>query len=51
MTGPAATILIVDDELPNRRLLEALLRPEGYRTQSAAGGEEALASIARCTPG
>ncbi len=30
MTGPPATILIIDDELRNRRLLEALLRPEGY---------------------
>jgi HD-like signal output (HDOD) protein len=31
----AATILIVDDELPNRKLLETLLHPEGYRTRAA----------------
>ena len=50
MTGPAATILIVDDEVQNRKLLEALLRPEGYLTLSAADGEEALASIAQHAP-
>jgi diguanylate cyclase (GGDEF)-like protein/PAS domain S-box-containing protein len=50
MTSPAATILIVDDELQNRRLLEALLRPEGYLTQCAANGEQALAAIAQHAP-
>jgi signal transduction histidine kinase/HPt (histidine-containing phosphotransfer) domain-containing protein len=51
--GPAAgaaTILIVDDEVRNRKLLEALLAPEGYLTRTAAGGEEALASIAAAPP-
>ena len=47
---PDATILIVDDEPKNRRLLEALLRPEGYSTISAANGEEALAAIAQRAP-
>jgi signal transduction histidine kinase len=50
MTSPAATILIVDDEIQNRKLLEALLLPEGYLTRSAASGEEALASIAQDPP-
>jgi signal transduction histidine kinase len=50
MTTPAATILIVDDEIQNRKVLEALLRPEGYLTRSAASGEEALASIAQHPP-
>ncbi len=50
MTVQLATILIVDDELQNRKLLEALLRPEGYLTQSAANGEEALALIAERAP-
>ena len=60
MTGPMdtllpgasspATILIVDDEIYNRMLLEVLLQPEGYLTQSVASGEEALASIAVRTP-
>jgi signal transduction histidine kinase len=50
MTAPAATILIVDDEVQNRKLLETLLRPEGYVTKSAANGEEALTSIAQQLP-
>ena len=49
MTAPA-TILIVDDERLNRRLLQVLLRHEGYVTRSAASGEEALASIADDPP-
>ena len=50
MTGSAATILIVDDELLDRRLLESLLLPEGYLTMTAASGEEALASVAHRAP-
>ena len=54
MTNPigphAATILIVDDDIQSRRLLEVMLRPEGYLTQSVASGEEALASIAAHAP-
>ncbi|WP_096697737.1 response regulator [Polaromonas sp. AER18D-145] len=50
MTRSPATILIVDDERQNCKLLEALLQPEGYLTLSAASGEEALASIARRAP-
>jgi diguanylate cyclase (GGDEF)-like protein len=50
MTSAAATILIVDDDASNRKLLELLLRPEGYRTLTAASGEEALASIAERAP-
>jgi PAS domain S-box-containing protein len=46
----AAAILIVDDESQNCRLLEALLRPEGYDTRSAGSGEEALVSIATDPP-
>jgi len=45
-----ATLLIVDDEIQNRKLLEVLLRPEGYLTLSVASGEEALATIAQRTP-
>ena len=50
MTAAPATILIVDDESQNRKLLEVLLGHEGYLTLSAANGEEALASIARRIP-
>jgi len=49
VTEPA-TILIVDDESANRRLLEALLGHEGYVTRSAASGGEALAAIADNPP-
>jgi len=44
MSAVPATILIVDDEARSRKLLEAQLKPEGYRTLSAASGEEALAA-------
>jgi diguanylate cyclase (GGDEF)-like protein/PAS domain S-box-containing protein len=51
MSLPAApTILIVDDEPQNRRLLAVLLRPEGYQTESVASGEEALTAIAHSAP-
>lgn len=48
--GAAPTILIVDDEAQNRRLLEVLLQPEGYATVTAAGAEDALAAIAAHSP-
>ena len=37
-----ATILVVDDQPPNIRLLDAVLSPRGYRVLTAASGEEAL---------
>ena len=46
----AATILVVDDEIPDRKLLELLLKPEGYAVLHAGSGEEALAQIARRAP-
>ena len=49
MTAPA-TILIVDDSGANRRLLQALLGPEGYVTCTAASGKEALAAVADNPP-
>ena len=49
LTAPAS-ILIVDDEIQNRRLLQALLTPDGYVTRTAASGRQALASIADDPP-
>lgn len=39
-------ILVVDDEEPNRLLLDALLVPEGYEVLQAKDGEEALQAVA-----
>ena len=44
------TILIVDDSGVNRRLIQALLGPQGYVTRTAASGEEALAAVADNPP-
>ena len=50
MTRSNSTILVVDDELHNRKLFGALLRADGYLTRTASEGEEALASIAAHQP-
>jgi PAS domain S-box-containing protein len=49
MTTPA-TVLIVDDSVVNRRLIQALLEPKGYVIRTAANGEDALASVAADPP-
>jgi DNA-binding NtrC family response regulator len=41
------TILVVDDEVMMRQLLEKILGRDGYRVFSAADGEEALAILGR----
>ena len=46
----SATILVVDDDIQNLRLLQVLLRPEGYVVRTANSGKEALASIADDPP-
>jgi signal transduction histidine kinase/DNA-binding response OmpR family regulator len=43
-------ILVVDDEAQNRKLLETLLRPEGYVIECAASGSEALRLVAQNAP-
>jgi PAS domain S-box-containing protein len=43
-------ILIVDNELRNRDLLQIMLAAEGFQIESAAGGEEALDMIAQHAP-
>ena len=50
MSVPDARVLIVDDELHNRKLLDLLLRAEGYVTESAADAAEAMTAIARQPP-
>ena len=45
-----ARVLIVDDDLHNRQVLEVMLAPEGYRLQTAVSGEEALAMVAAQAP-
>ena len=50
MTGARATVLVVDDEPENRKLLELLLSHEGYLIKTANTGEEALLSIATDPP-
>jgi signal transduction histidine kinase len=49
MSSPA-TILVVDDEIQNLRLLQVLLGPEGYVVRVAHSGKEALASVADDPP-
>jgi adenylate cyclase len=38
----STTVLVVDDQPQNRRLLQAVLEPHGYRVLPAASGAEAL---------
>ena len=42
----AVTVLAVDDQPANLRLLDALLSPRGYRVLAAGSGESALATLA-----
>jgi len=45
MTSPDITVLAVDDQPQNIRLLDAVLSPRGYTVVPATGGEEALAVL------
>jgi len=45
-----ATILVVDDEPQNCKLMTALLLPEGYVTRTATSGEQALTAVAEQAP-
>ena len=46
----SGVVLVVDDQAPNRRLLEAVLEPRGYRVVSAESGERALELLAEDPP-
>lgn len=43
-------VLVVDDELPQRRMLRALLSGQGFRSHSASSALEALSLIRRARP-
>ncbi|MEO6034472.1 MAG: response regulator [Verrucomicrobiota bacterium] len=43
-------ILVVDDEVKNVKLLEALLTPSGFHIEKAYNGKEALERVARVRP-
>jgi DNA-binding response OmpR family regulator len=45
-----ASILVVDDQAPNRKLLADLLMVNGYAVETAASGREALAKIRSVKP-
>ncbi len=47
---PPATILVVDDEAEQRRLLTGFIASLGFRTEEAASAEEALSRIAHRRP-
>lgn len=42
-SGQGVTVLVVDDEAPMRKLIAAILEPEGYGVIEASSGDEALA--------
>ncbi len=44
------TILLVEDSALNRKLVETVLRPHGYRLLTATDGEEAIALATRERP-
>jgi len=46
----SGVVLVVDDQAPNRRLLEAVLEPRGYRVVSVESGEQALQLLADDPP-
>ena len=46
MTIPSSTVLVVDDQPANVRLLEAILAPRGYDVRTASSGDETLRTIA-----
>ena len=50
MNATAARILVVDDEIRNIKLLDSLLKPEGYEITHARSGPETLETVARDQP-
>jgi adenylate cyclase len=50
MTADQVTVLAVDDQPANLRLLDAVLTPRGYRVVTAASGEHAIESLSEAIP-
>jgi two-component system response regulator MprA len=44
------SVLVVDDDLPIRRMLERTLSADGYRVDTATDGGHALAAVERAVP-
>jgi class 3 adenylate cyclase len=49
-TDQAITVLVIDDQPQNIRLLDAVLSPRGYRVVSASSGKDALELLAQTQP-
>lgn len=46
----AKTVMIVDDEQPICKVVEDILKPEGYKVISAMSGQEALEKLKKVKP-
>ncbi len=51
MSQSSGTILVVDDQLGVRRLMQEAFQGEGYTVHTAANGGEALDKLGECQPG
>ena len=49
-SGAPGTIMVVDDNAINLKLLEGMLRQRGYEVRSFPRGRLALAAVAQCAP-
>ena len=48
--GPRRTVLVIDDDVSQRTIFQALLRPLGFVVEAAGSGAEGLALAAACSP-
>ena len=50
MMADQITVLAVDDQAQNLRLLDAILTPRGYRVRTATSGERAVEMLSEAVP-